>query len=92
MALSASGRSSYFSRRSRHTSGMNWSKVSWAARRGLARWPRMRVLVALAVVAALGWLFVAAQASRGNKCHFNVHFAQKVVCTKPDHAGYPQRG
>jgi hypothetical protein len=52
----------------------------------------MRVLVALAVVAALGWLFVAAQASRGNKCHFTVHFAQKVVCTKPDHAGYPQRG
>jgi hypothetical protein len=66
---------------------MDCSKVSWAARRGLARWP----LVALAVVAALGWLFVAAQASRGKKCHLNVHFAKKVVCTKPDHPGYPQR-
>ena len=32
----------------------------------------------------LGWLFVAAQASRGKECHFNVHFAQKVVCSKPD--------
>ena len=51
----------------------------------------MRMLVALAVVAALGWLFVAAQASRGKKCHLNVHFAKKVVCTKPNHPGYPQR-
>ena len=45
----------------------------------------MRVLVALAVIAALGWLFVAAQASRGKNCHFNVHFAKKVVCTKHEH-------
>jgi len=45
------------------------------------------MLVALAVVAALGWLFVAAQSSRGKKCHLNVHFAKKVVCTKPDHHG-----
>jgi len=51
----------------------------------------MRMLVALAVVAALGWLFVAAQASRGKKCHLNVHFAKKVVCTKPDHPSHPQR-
>ena len=39
MALGARGRSFPFSRRSRHTSGTNWSKVSWAAPRGLARWP-----------------------------------------------------
>jgi hypothetical protein len=45
----------------------------------------MRVLVALAVVAALGGLFVAVQASRGKKCHFNAHFAQKVVCTGREH-------
>lgn len=51
----------------------------------------MRMLVALAVVAALGWLFVAAQASRGKKCHLNVQFAKKVVCTKQDHPDYPQR-
>ena len=91
MALNARGRSFYFSRRSRHTSGTNWSKVSWAAHAGWHAGPRMRMLVALAVVAALGWLFVAAQASRGKKCHLNVHFAKKVVCTKPDHPGYPQR-
>jgi hypothetical protein len=23
--------------------------------------------------------------------HFNVHFAKKLVCTKPNQAGYPQR-
>jgi hypothetical protein len=45
----------------------------------------MRVLVALAVIAALGCLFVAAHASRGKNCHFNVHFAKKVVCTKHEH-------
>jgi hypothetical protein len=41
-----------------------------------------RILVALAVAAVLGWLLVAAQASRGKDCHFNVHFAKRVVCTR----------
>ena len=41
-----------------------------------------RFLVALAVFAAAGWLFVAVQSSRGKSCHFNVHFAKRVVCTK----------
>jgi len=50
-----------------------------------------RELPALLLVLLVGWLFVAAQASRGKKCHLNVHFAKKVVCTKPDHPDYPQR-
>ena len=43
-----------------------------------------RFLVALAVVSALGWLFAATQASRGTNCHFTVHFAKRVVCTKSE--------
>lgn len=42
----------------------------------------MRILVALVAVAALGWLFVAMQARGGKHCHFNAHFAKRVVCSE----------
>jgi hypothetical protein len=41
----------------------------------------MRVVIALAALAVLAWLLVG---TRGKDCHYNVHFAKRVVCTKPD--------
>jgi len=38
-----------------------------------------RVIVALAVVAAVALLLVG---TRGKNCHYNAHFAKRVVCTK----------
>jgi hypothetical protein len=43
----------------------------------------MRFLVAAAVIAILGWLFVAVAARGGKHCHLNLHFNNKIVCTKP---------
>jgi len=41
----------------------------------------MRVALVLAVVATLAWVFFA---TSGKDCHYNAHFAKRVVCTKPD--------
>ena len=35
-------------------------------------------IIAFVVVALLAWLLLA---TAGKDCHFNVHFAKKVVCT-----------
>jgi hypothetical protein len=39
------------------------------------------IALALAVVAILASLLVA---TRGKNCHYNAHFAKRVVCTKSD--------
>jgi hypothetical protein len=41
----------------------------------------MRIAIAVAAVAVLAWLLIA---TRGKDCHYNAHFAKRVVCTKPD--------
>jgi hypothetical protein len=41
----------------------------------------MRIAVAFAAVGVLAWLLIA---TRGKDCHYNAHFAKRVVCTKPD--------
>jgi hypothetical protein len=40
-----------------------------------------RIALALAVVAIVASLFVV---TRGKNCHYNAHFAKRVVCTKSD--------
>jgi hypothetical protein len=41
----------------------------------------MRIAIALAAVGILAWLLMA---TRGTDCHYNAHFAKRVVCTKSD--------
>ena len=62
----------------------SWGLVVAPSRRESAGVSGKRFFVALAVVSALGWLFAATQASRGKNCHFTVHFAKRVVCTKSE--------
>ena len=44
--------------------------------RGSVRSPKS-VVIAFVVVALVAWLLLA---TAGRDCHFNVHFAKKVVC------------
>jgi hypothetical protein len=39
---------------------------------------RNNTIIAFVVVALLAWLLLS---TAGKDCHFNVHFAKKVVCT-----------
>ena len=41
----------------------------------------MRVVLALTVVGALALLPVA---TRGKNCHYNAHFAKRIVCTRAE--------
>jgi hypothetical protein len=40
-----------------------------------------RIAFAIVVVAIVASLFVA---TRGKNCHYNAHFAKRVVCTRSD--------
>jgi hypothetical protein len=42
----------------------------------------MRTVVVLVAVATLAWILVATHGGSEN-CHYNAHFAKRVICTEP---------
>jgi hypothetical protein len=59
--------------------GLNHPNASGTARRRVGTLGRrMRIIVAIVVVAALSCLLVAVQAKG---CHYNVHLKTRLVCT-----------